>query len=87
MKICLNQNRSYYSEFILFTDRKNIPYPCLLKFPKKSAVIVRDYDLPDSERAIIALQIKKTMRPTGPRVFIGKNIILAHALKADGVHF
>lgn len=64
---------------MLFTDRKKLPNLSAIKFPK--TVIIRDYDLPSKARRDLAQNFRQS------KIIIGKDLALAHTLKADGVHF
>jgi len=74
---------------IFFTDRKKISdFENVIKnLPKNSTVIIREYDLDQKSREEFAKKIISLARTKGLRIVIGKDIVLAKKLKADGVHF
>ena len=74
---------------VFFTDRAKINNLDLTikSLPKKSAIIIREYDLDQINREIFARKIISLARGLGLTVLVGKDIALAKKIKADGVHF
>ena len=50
-------------------------------------MIIREYDLATKEREIFAQEISNLARDRGLKILVGKDLILAQRIKADGVHF
>jgi len=56
--------------------------------PKNAIIIIREYDLSQAQRLIFAKEIFKSAKKRSDlKILIGKDLQLALALKADGVHF
>lgn len=74
---------------VFFTDRKKISdFKKVIKnLPKNSVVIIREYDLAPKEREIFAQEISALARKKDLKVLVGKDLVLAQKIKADGVHF
>ena len=74
---------------VFFTDRRKVfDFKKVIKnLPKNSVVIIREYDLAPKEREIFAQKISNLARNRGLKILVGKDLILAQKIKADGVHF
>lgn len=74
---------------VFLTDRKKIlDFEKIIKsLPKNSTIIIREYDLDKKSREEFASNIIKLARPRALKILIGKDILLAKKLKADGIHF
>lgn len=74
---------------VFFTDRRKISdfKKTIKDLPKNSIVIIREYDLVKEEREIFAKEISTLSRAKGFKILVGKDLILAQKIKADGVHF
>ena len=74
---------------VFFTDRRKVfDFKKVIKnLPKNSVVIIREYDLATKEREIFAREISNLARNRGLKILVGKDLILAKKIKADGVHF
>ena len=74
---------------VFFTDRKKI-YDLentIKSLPKNSAIIIREYDLEQKDREIFARKIKDLTNSRNIRIIVGKDLVLAIKIKADGLHF
>lgn len=76
-------------KLVFFTDRKKISdfEKVINGLPKNSVIIVREYDLTQSQRENFAKKIFTLARNNGLKVLIGKDIALAKKTGADGIHF
>jgi len=74
---------------VFLTDRKKISdFKKIIKsLPKNSTIIIREYDLDQKSREEFAREIIKLAKLRALKILIGKDILLAKKLKADGVHF
>jgi len=75
---------------VFFTNRKKVfDFAKVIKnLEKNSAIIIREYDLPKQDRKDFAKKIFALAKSRGDlKILIGKDLDLAHELKADGVHF
>ena len=74
---------------VFFTDRNKVLdfKKTIANLPKNSAIIIREYDLDKKAREIFAREIVSLARPRGFIILVGKDLALAHKIKADGVHF
>ena len=50
-------------------------------------MIIREYDLATKEREVFAQKISNLARNRGLKILVGKDLVLAKKIKADGVHF
>lgn len=73
----------------LFTDLSKIfdIEKTIKNLPKKSYIIIREYDLEKNSREIFAKKIIQIARPKGLKILVGKDFELAQKIKADGIHF
>lgn len=72
-----------FSDRFKFTDLEEK----IRKLPKNSTIIIREYDLDDKKREILAKNIIFLAKKQKITVLIGKNINLAKKIGANGVHF
>lgn len=74
---------------VFFTDRKRCDdlKKIVKNLPKNSAIIFREYDLNKAKRQELALEIFAICKNFGHKFLIGKDLELARAIKADGIHF
>jgi thiamine-phosphate pyrophosphorylase len=74
---------------VFFTDRRKIlDFEKTIKnLPKDAVIIIREYDLPKAEREDFAWKISNLARSKNLKVLVGKDLLLARKIKADGVHF
>jgi thiamine-phosphate pyrophosphorylase len=81
--------KKFESAPVFFTDRKKISdiENTIKNLPKKSVIIIREYDLDKKNREIFAQKIITIAKAKGFKTLIGKDFALAKKLKADGVHF
>lgn len=78
--------------YFFFTDRAkfNDIFSIIKNLPKNTAIIIREYDLDDQKRLEFALKVIEVARQEykkSLKVLVGKNLKMAVAIKADGVHF
>ncbi len=77
----------YAPDFIFITDSKRVDaVTTCKKLPAGSAVILRDYDMPQQERENLALSLQNICKLQGLLLLIGKTPELARKINADGVH-
>ena len=87
------KNKSFLEKklpkMFFFTDRNRVDdvFAVVKNLPKNSAIIIREYDLENSQRLDFARIISDLARKRSLKVFVGKDIKLAKKIKADGVHF
>ncbi len=76
-------------KMFFFTDRNRVKdiFNVVQNLPKNSAIIIREYDLNNSQRFDFASQISDLARKKSLKVFVGKDVELAKKIQADGVHF
>jgi thiamine-phosphate pyrophosphorylase len=74
---------------VFFSDRTKTPdiENTIRSLPKNSTIIIREYDLDIKTREDFAQNISFLARRLGLKVIVGKDILLAKKIKADGVHF
>jgi len=74
---------------VFFTCSKKVSdfEKTIKNLPKKSYVIIREYNLNKKDREIFAQKIIALARPKGLKILVGKDFALARKIKADGVHF
>jgi thiamine-phosphate pyrophosphorylase len=75
-------------KMFFFTDRKRFDdiFRAVQNLPRNSAVIIREYDLNNSQRLDFALKISDIAKKKSLKVWVGKDWQLANKIKADGVH-
>ena len=72
----------------MITDSARVdPIAAAKNLPPDSGIILRDYDLSFGERLELGLQLKKICRQKNIPLLVAKDLKLALALNADGMHF
>jgi thiamine-phosphate pyrophosphorylase len=74
---------------VFFTCSKKIPdiEKVIKNLPKKSVIIIREYDLDQKSREVFAEKIVTLARARDLKILVGKDFALAKKIKADGIHF
>jgi len=84
----LQKNKKNIINF-LFSDKNKINdiEKILKKLPINSAIIFREYNLPQKNREAIAIELLKQAHKLKIKILIGKNFSLSKKINSDGYHY